>query len=182
MVFRSGRRYDALRPIGRRCVRDVFAASETPHGASLSRNLQREGRLTRCFSYGLRSRYKLESQGLCAFGEAIDHPLLVALLVLLLAGVHVGLSTGKHEVHQPRQLVGGGSNSFGPVHSGAQPTVVGAQGRLALPQRLSGHAKGLGGAVGASLGLPREGFAARDLGAWAQTQPGGEVLDGGEST
>ena len=78
----------------------------------------------------------MEAKSLCAFGEGLNHPLLVALLVLLLSSINVCLSPGQHEVHQPGELVGGGGNSFGSVHAGAEPTVVGAQGRLALPQSL----------------------------------------------
>src|ERR1019366_371391 len=110
-----------------------------------------------------------------------DYALAIALLVVVLALVGVLLTPGEHRVDQPSQLVGSRGDGLWLVHPRAHSAEVGAQGRVAAAQCGRRQSQGLSGAVDTTRGLAAPYFAACDLGARAQAQPTGEVLDRGEA-
>ena len=68
-------------------------------------------------------------------GEVVHDALAVTFLVVLLPLVGVFLTLGEHCVDQPRQLVGGGRDGFGFVHTRAHAPEIRPQCRLAGKQR-----------------------------------------------
>jgi len=98
----------------------------------------------------------LEAELLGLLGKILDHPLTVAFFVLCLALVHVLLACRQHRVYEPGQFVGAGGDGSWLIHPGAQPAIVGAQGRLAVTEIRRRHFKSLRGPVGGALGGARQ--------------------------
>ena len=69
------------------------------------------------FSGGLNDRDHLHAEFGGALRQRPQYAFTVALLVVVLALVGVLLALGEHGVHEPGQLVGGGGDGLGFVHS-----------------------------------------------------------------
>ena len=113
--------------------------------------------------------------------EGSDAALTLLLFIVLLPLIDVGLASRQHEVHHPRQLVGGGRVGTRLVHSPRKSAVERAQRRVAVRQAHRRHLQRLPDPVARALGLARQHPSPADLRAWAQAQPRAEVLDVGES-
>lgn len=82
-----------------------------------------------------------------------EHPLALALLVVILALIGVFLTLAQHRINQASQLVSRRGYGLGLVHAGAHAPEAGAQSRLTTAQRASGQPQGQGRPVRTALGL-----------------------------
>lgn len=128
------------------------------------------------FSNGVFTGRQLHPHRLGALGQVMQYPLAVTLFKVVLSPIRVFLAFGQHGIDQSGQFVRSSGDSLCLVHAGAHSPVVRAQGRFAGAQRRRSQTKRLRGPVGAALGFASHHFAAGDLGAWTQTQPGRKVL------
>ena len=119
---------------------------------------------------------ELKAEPFSALFEVVHDALAVAFFVIVLPLVRIFASLGQQGVDQAGQLMGGRGDGLRPIEAGTQAAVIGAQGRLARTQGRGGQPQGLGRPVRGALAGPREDFAAGNLGARAQPEPGGEVL------
>ena len=91
---------------------------------------------------GMSAPWKIERPGAHCIGlsvEVVNHSLAIAFFVVILALIDVLGALGEQGVNEARQLVRGGSDSFGFVQSPTQTTVVGTESRAAVVQRSGGH-------------------------------------------
>ena len=85
---------------------------------------------------------ELIAKGLGFALQIRQHPIAILLFIRLLARVHVGWTLSQHAIDEPGQLLRGRRHRFGCPKPCPYPTVIGAQGTVAVGDALGRQPQG----------------------------------------
>lgn len=103
--------------------------------------------------------------------QLLDHPLPIARLVEVRAGIDVFHNEAHYVVEQNDNLARGGGDRLGLADSRPQPAVEGPKSGICFADRDSRHPQYPRDPVGGLAGVRRENLAAADLAARGKRQP-----------